>query len=45
MKNTTHLPLKRKWTGLIDKSGKDHSAYMDTEPHHKTRTKYNTPTD
>ena len=26
--NTTQEPLKRKWTGSIDKSGKIHSAYM-----------------
>ena len=28
MKNTTQQPLKRKWTGLTDKSEKFHSAYM-----------------
>ena len=28
MKNTLHLPLKRKKTGPIDKSWKLHSAYM-----------------
>ena len=28
MKNTTHLPLKRKWTVSIDKSRKFHRAYM-----------------
>ena len=26
MKSTTKQPLKRKWTGPIDKSGKFHSA-------------------
>ena len=28
MINTTHLPLKQKWIGPIDKSGKFRSAYM-----------------
>ena len=31
MKNTTHLPLKRKWTGPVVKSGKMNSAYMGLE--------------
>ena len=31
MKNTTLQPLKRKWSGPIDKIGKFHSAFMGQE--------------
>ena len=35
MKNTTKQPLKGKWTGPIDNSGKSHLAYMNKMSQHK----------